>query len=102
MTIECAAAANMGFIEEDMCRQNLEKVGDVAGPRVHLYFFDPVHCIWDGAIVLACQLALLGQQSPMLSYSTDDDQSEVAGEIIHRHAEWAVIRCVRRRFNAVC
>lgn len=84
----------MGFIPEDTGRENLDKVGDVAGPRVHLYFFDPVHCIWDGAVVIACQLSLLGQQSPMLSYTTDGHETaEAAGEIIHRHAEWGVIRC---------
>eukprot|EP00892_Ulva_mutabilis_P002362 jgi/Ulvmu1/12126/UM084_0053.1 len=92
LTCECVAEATMGFIKEDMGRENLDKVGDVAGPRVHLYYFDPVHCIWDGAVVIACPLSMLGQQSPMLSYTTEENDSEVAGEIIHRHAEWGVIR----------
>lgn len=85
----------MGFIEEDMGRQNLDKVGDVAGPRVHLYYFDPVHSIWDGAVVIACQMDLLDRQSPMLTYTVTGDSneaSECVGEIIHRHAEWGVIR----------
>lgn len=85
----------MGFIEEDMGRQNLDKVGDVAGPRVHLYYYDPVHSIWDGAVVIACQMSLLNQQSPMLSYSVDNGEPcECVGEIIHRHTDWGVIRCL--------
>lgn len=93
----------MGFIEEDMGRDNLEKVGEVAGPRVHLYFFDPVHSIWDGAVVIACPMEILAQQSPMLTFSVDDGEpGECVGEIIHRHEEWCVIRYVVNTLNHVC
>lgn len=85
----------MGFIEEDMGRQNIEAIGDIAGPRVHLYFFDPIHSIWDGAVVLACKVDIMQQQAPMLTFSvTGDEPGECVGEIIHAYAEWRVVRYV--------
>lgn len=82
-------------LKEDVGRQNLEALGDLAGPAVRLYYYDPVHYIWYGSVLVACHTKLFGQQAPLLNYKTSEtDPTDVVGEIILNHAEWSVVRCV--------
>ena len=80
-------------LNEDVCRENLEEIGNLAGPAVRLYYFDPVHYIWYGSVLVACHTKLFGEQAPLLNYKTSEtDPTDVVGEIILNHAEWSVVR----------
>ena len=93
-------APNPEDLKEDVGRENLEAIGDLAGPAVRLYYFDPVHYIWYGSVLVACHTKLFGQQAPLLNYKTSEtDPTDVVGEIILNHAEWSVVRYVPSLHN---
>jgi hypothetical protein len=83
-------------LKEDVGRENLKALGDLVGPAVRLYYYDPVHYIWYGSVLVACHTSLFGQQAPLLNYkTTETEPTDVVGEIILNHAEWSVVRCCR-------
>jgi hypothetical protein len=85
----------MGFIPEDSGRENIEKLGNFAGPNVNIYYYDSTHQLWYGSVLVACHTTLMGNQAPILSYTgADDDAADVVGDILVTHAEWSVVRHV--------